>query len=53
MKKGILVDFMKEHGKTIVDMLSVEFTEVGRTDDLFRSMEDPAYQQLLLEEFGL
>ena len=27
MEKGILVDFMKEHGKTIVDMLSVEFTE--------------------------
>ncbi len=27
MEKGILVDFMKEHGKTIIDMLSVEFTE--------------------------
>lgn len=27
MEKGILVDFMKEHGKTILDMLSVEFTE--------------------------
>ncbi len=97
MEKGILVDFMKEHGKTIVDMLSVEFTEAeiqqlfeengferglklgreegmekgreeamervnklnlllkdaGRMDDLFRSMEDPAYQQQLLEEFGL
>ena len=96
---------MKEHGKTIIDMLSVEFTEAeiqqlfeengferglqlgreegreeglekgreegeknalerlnklnillngaGRTEDLFRSMEDPAYQQKLLEEFGL
>ncbi len=89
MKKGILVDFMKEHGKTIVDMLSVEFTEAekkqlfmedgfekgrevgreeererlnklnkllrdsGRNEDLFRSMDDPAYQQQLLEEFGL
>ena len=97
MEKGILVDFMKEHGKTIIDMLSVEFTEAeiqqlfeengferglklgreegreegeknalerlnklnillkgaGRTEDLFRSMEDPAYQQKLLEEFGL
>ena len=27
MEKEILVDFMKEHGKTIIDMLSVEFTE--------------------------
>ena len=27
MEKGILVDFMKEHGKTIIYMLSVEFTE--------------------------
>ena len=27
MEKGILVDFMKEHGETILDMLSVEFTE--------------------------
>ena len=93
MKKGILVDFMKEHGKTIIDMLSVEFTEeekkelfiedgfeqgrkiglekgreeererlnklgvlleeAGRVDDLLRSMRDPAYQQYLLEEFGL
>jgi len=76
---------MKEHGKTIIDMLSVEFTEAekkalfiedgfeqgrkeererlnklnkllrdaGRNEDLFRSMEDPAYQQQLLEEFGL
>lgn len=32
------MDFMKEHSKTIVDMLSVE---------------DPAYQQQLFEEFGL
>ena len=97
MEKGILVDFMKDHGKTTIDMLSVEFTEAeiqqlfeengferglklgrekgreegeknalerlnklnlllkgaGRTEDLFRSMEDPAYQQKLLEEFGL
>ena len=93
MKRGILVDFMKEHGKTIIDMLSVEFTEeekkelfiedgfeqgrkiglekgreeaterlnklgvlleeAGRVDDLLRSMRDPAYQQYLLEEFGL
>ena len=93
MKKGILVDFMKEHGKTIIDMLSVEFTEeekkelfiedgfeqgrkiglekgreeererlnklgvlleeAGRVDDLLRSLRDPAYQQQLLEEFGL
>jgi len=76
---------MKEHGKTIIDMLSVEFTEAekkalfiedgfeqgrkeererlnklnklrrdaGRNEDRFRSMEDPAYQQQLLEEFGL
>lgn len=89
IKKGILVDFMKEHGKTIIDMLSVEFTEeekkelfiedgfeqgrekgreeererlnrlgmllekAGRVDDLLRSMREPAYQQQLLEEFGL
>ena len=80
---------MKEHGKTIIDTLSREFSEAeqrklfkesgfeeglelgreeerarlnklglllreaGRVDDLFRSMEDPAYQQQLLEEFGL
>ncbi len=76
---------MKEHGKTIIDMLSVEFTEAekkqlfiedgfeqgrkeererlnklglllkeaGRVEDAFRAMEDPAYQQQLLEEFGL
>ena len=84
---------MKEHGKTIIDMLSVEFTEAeiqqlfeengferglklgreegreeamervnklnvilrntDRMDDLFKSMEDPTYQQQLLEEFGL
>ena len=30
MKKGILVDFMKEHGKTIIDMLSVELTEAEK-----------------------
>ena len=30
MKRGILVDFMKEHGKTIIDMLSVEFTEAEK-----------------------
>ena len=97
MKKGILVDFMKEHGKTIIDMLSVELTEAekqqlftedgferglklgreegraegaadaavrlntlgilleeaGRINDLLRSMKDPAFQQQLLEEFGL
>ena len=27
MERGILVDFMKEHGTTIVDMLSYELTE--------------------------
>ena len=89
MKKGILVDFMKEHGKTIIDMLSVEFTEeekkelfiedgfeqgrekgreeerkrlnrlndllmeAGRVEDLKKSWKDSAYQQQLLEEFGL
>lgn len=93
MEKGILVDFMKEHGKTIIDMLSWEFTEAekeqmfeesgfqkgirigreegekaalerlnklndllldaGRTSDLKKSTKDPAYQQQLLEEFGL
>jgi len=89
MKKGILVDFMKEHGKTIIDMLSVEFTEeekkelfiedgvergieigreqererlnklmtmlikANRIEDLERSASDSAYQQKLLEEFGL
>ena len=30
MERGILVDFMKEHGKTIIDMLSVEFTEAEK-----------------------
>lgn len=97
MEKGILVDFMKEHGKTIIDMLSREFSEAeqrklfkesgfeeglelgreegrkegekaaserlnklgqlledeGRVTDLLRSMRDPAYQQRLLDEFGL
>ena len=80
---------MKEHGKTIIDMLSVEFTEeekkelfiedgvergieigreqererlnklmtmlikANRIEDLERSASDSAYQQKLLEEFGL
>ena len=32
MERGILVDFMKEHGKTIIDMLSVEFTEAEKKE---------------------
>jgi len=89
MEKGILVDFMKEHGNTIIDMLRGEFTEAERLQlyeetgfekgmkqgseetaerlnrltavlieedriaDLARSAADSAYQQQLLEEFGL
>ena len=89
MERGILVDFMKEHGKTIIDMLCVELTEeekkqlfmedgfeqgqkagqekerkrlnklndllleADRIEDLKRATKDPAYQQQLLEEFGL
>ncbi|MBQ8563844.1 MAG: hypothetical protein IJ443_08160, partial [Firmicutes bacterium] len=97
MERGILVDFMKEHGKTIIDMLSREVTEAekqelfeengyekgieiglekgreegreeerervnklikmlkaaGRVEDVFRSADDPAYQQQLFKEFGL
>ena len=36
-----------------INKLGLQLKAAGRLDDLFRSMEDTAYQQQLLEEFGL
>ena len=47
MERGILVDFMKEHGKTIIDMLSREFTEAEK-QELF---EENGYEKGI--EIGL
>ena len=41
------------NGVERLNKLNLLLKEAGRTDDLFRSMEDPAFQQQLLEEFGL
>ena len=42
MRKGTLVDFMKEHGKTILDMLSVEFTEAEKKSCLQKTVTNAA-----------
>ena len=36
-----------------LNQLNKLLRDAGRNEDLFRSMDDPAYQQQLLEEFGL
>lgn len=36
-----------------LNKLNLLLKEAGRMDDLFRSLEEPVYQQQLLEEFGL
>ena len=43
----------REEERERLNKLGLLLRAAGRTDDLFRSMEDSAYQQLLLEEFGL
>ena len=36
-----------------LNQLNKLLRDAGRNEELFRSMDDPAYQQQLLEEFGL
>jgi len=36
-----------------LNRLGLLLEEAGREKDAFRAMRDPAYQQQLLEEFGL
>ena len=36
-----------------INKLGLQLKAAGRLDDLFRSMEDAAYQQKLLEELGI